>query len=50
MAETRIITDPSLAPVAEKVSAGQVLSYDDGVALFRSRDLHGIGRVANVVR
>ncbi len=42
--------DPDLAPIADKVSAGEVLSYDDGVALYRSRDLHGIGRLANVVR
>ena len=44
------VTDPALAPVAEKVRAGEVLSYDDGVALSRSRDLHGIGRLANFVR
>src|SRR3954451_6918703 len=45
-----MVTDPALRPVAEKVLAGQSLSYDDGVALYRSRDLHGIGRLANFVR
>src|SRR6187455_2114829 len=44
------VTDPSLAPVREKLLAGSSLSYDDGVALYRSRDLHGIGRLANLVR
>src|SRR5207237_6256886 len=34
----------------EKVLAGEVLSYGDGVTLYRSRDIHGIGRLANVVR
>lgn len=45
-----LTTDPTLQLIAEKVLAGEVLSYDDGVALYASRDLHGIGRLANVVR
>jgi aminodeoxyfutalosine synthase len=44
------VTDPTLAAVREKVLAGQPLAYDDGVALYRSRDLHGVGRLANFVR
>jgi len=44
------VTDTALAPIAEKVGAGESLSYDDGVALYRSRDIHGIGRLANHVR
>src|SRR5436190_2612285 len=44
------VSDPALLPVAERVLAGESLSYDDGVALSRSRDLHGIGRLANFVR
>jgi aminodeoxyfutalosine synthase len=44
------LADPALAAVREKVLAGESLSYDDGVALYRSRDLHGIGRLANFVR
>jgi aminodeoxyfutalosine synthase len=42
--------DPVLRPVAEKVLAREALSYDDGVALYRSRDIHGVGRLANRVR
>jgi aminodeoxyfutalosine synthase len=44
------VSDPALQPVAEKVAAGESLSYDDGVALYLSRDIHGIGRMANFVR
>jgi aminodeoxyfutalosine synthase len=44
------VTDSSLAPVAAKVRAGEVLSHDDCVALYRSRDVHAIGRMANSVR
>jgi aminodeoxyfutalosine synthase len=44
------VSDPALLPIAEKVTAGERLSAADGVELYRSRDLHGIGRLANVVR
>ena len=44
------VSDPALAPVAEKVRSGEPLSHADGVTLYRSRDLHGIGRMANFVR
>jgi aminodeoxyfutalosine synthase len=44
------VSDPLLEPVREKVLAGQPLSRGDGVALFASRDIHGIGRLANFVR
>jgi aminodeoxyfutalosine synthase len=38
------VTDQNLQPIRAKVLAGEPLSYDDGVALYRSRDIHGIGR------
>src|SRR6185369_3673715 len=44
------ILDPLLQPVADKVLAGDLLSADDGMTLYQSRDLHGIGRLANFVR
>ena len=44
------VSDPALAPVAEKVRAGVPLSFEDGQALARSRDIWGIGRLANAVR
>src|SRR5258708_6617887 len=48
--EPQSLADPALRPVAERVMSGERLSYDDGVALYRSGDLHGIGRLANFVR
>jgi aminodeoxyfutalosine synthase len=49
------VTDASfsrsdLAPLAEKVLAGQRLSFEDGVRLFQTRDFLGLGRLANHVR
>jgi len=45
----RLISDPSLRPLAEKVERGERLSLDDGVALFSSGDLLGIGHMADAV-
>lgn len=39
-----------LLPIAEKVAAGTRLSFEDGVALFTSPDLLGVGLLANAVR
>jgi aminodeoxyfutalosine synthase len=50
MADPIPTTDPALRPIADKVMASESLSHADGVVLYRSRDLHGIGRLANVVR
>jgi aminodeoxyfutalosine synthase len=50
MSPVAYVDDPALEPVAEKVQSGEDLSLADGVALYRSRDLHGIGRLANLVR
>src|SRR6478672_13800116 len=44
------LTDPALRPIAGRVLVGESLSYDDGVTLYRTRDLHGLGRLANYVR
>jgi aminodeoxyfutalosine synthase len=43
------ITDPALHPIADKVLAGERLSAADGVALFRSGDLLGVGLMADAV-
>jgi aminodeoxyfutalosine synthase len=42
--------DPRLPAIAEKVRAGQRLSADDGLALYRTSDLLGVGYLANLVR
>jgi aminodeoxyfutalosine synthase len=47
---TPTVTDPALHPIADKVVAGESLSQTDGETLYISRDLHGIGRLANFVR
>jgi aminodeoxyfutalosine synthase len=44
------IADAALRPVAEKVAAGQRLNFDDGMALWNSRDIFTIGALANSVR
>ena len=44
------ITDQRLKPIAERVLAGERLSVDDGIALYRSPDLLAVGWLANYVR
>jgi aminodeoxyfutalosine synthase len=39
-----------LRPVAEKVAGGRRLSFEDGVALFTTPDVLGVGTLANFVR
>jgi aminodeoxyfutalosine synthase len=38
-----------LAPLAPKALSGERLTFEDGVALFQTRDLLGLGRLANAV-
>jgi len=44
------LSDPSLEPIAAKVLAGERLTREDGVALYASRDLIGIGQMADFAR
>jgi aminodeoxyfutalosine synthase len=44
------VADAALRPIAEKVITGEPLSVADGLALYASRDVHGIGRLANLAR
>ena len=50
MTDSLRVTDSALRPIADKVADGEWLSAADGLALFESRDLHGVGRLANFVR
>ncbi|MEM8873441.1 MAG: CofH family radical SAM protein [Planctomycetota bacterium] len=50
MATAPRVADPALQPTAEKVATGEPLSFEDGMACFASRDLHGVGRMANFMR
>jgi len=43
------VRDKGLVPIAEKVFEGERLSFEDGVKLFRSSDIHTIGFLANFV-
>jgi len=42
--------DRRVATLLEKVQAGEPLNYDDGLALYRTNDLLGLGYLANLVR
>ncbi len=45
-----VIEDSQLTPILEKVMAEERLSYEDGVAMFRSSDILALGYLANLVR
>jgi aminodeoxyfutalosine synthase len=47
--DRKLISDPTLTPLADKIERGERLSQADGVTLFRSSDLLGIGHMANAV-
>ena len=49
MAELKL-SDTSLRPIADKVLAGERLSFDDGVTLYKTPDLLAVGWLANYVR
>jgi aminodeoxyfutalosine synthase len=44
------VTDPALAAIEEKIAAGISLSRDDGVAMFRTGDIHTLGRLAQAAK
>jgi aminodeoxyfutalosine synthase len=43
-------TASPMQAIAEKVAAGERLTFEDGVFLFRTPELHALGRLANDVR
>jgi aminodeoxyfutalosine synthase len=44
------LRDVALEPIREKVLQGRRLSFEDGLALYRTHDLLGLGLLANHVR
>jgi aminodeoxyfutalosine synthase len=46
----RVALDPALEPIREKVLAGERLSREDGLTLYRTRDIFTVGELANIVR
>jgi aminodeoxyfutalosine synthase len=45
-----IIDDQRLRPILDKVQAGERLSFDDGLVLYRTSDILSVGYMANLVR
>src|SRR5215213_6782798 len=45
-----VIDDRRLLPIRDKVIAGERLSAEDGLALFRTTDILSLGYLANIVR
>ena len=47
---TETLKKPQLDEISERVTTGQRLSFEDGLALFHSNDLLLVGDLANLVR
>jgi aminodeoxyfutalosine synthase len=45
-----VFEDTRLKPILDRVEAGVRLSYEDGVAMYRSPDILALGYMANLVR
>jgi len=45
-----LIRDDRLRPIRDKVQARERLSREDGLLLFHTEDLHGLGRMADLVK
>jgi aminodeoxyfutalosine synthase len=43
-------TDARLDSIYNKITAGERLGFDDGIALYESRDIIGVGRLADIER
>jgi aminodeoxyfutalosine synthase len=44
------LLDPALLPILAKVESGERLTGEEGMALYASRDLNGLGYLASIVR
>jgi len=45
-----LLMSPQMAAIADKVFAGERLSFEEGVALYTTPDLYTVGRLANWLR
>ena len=50
MAVNPKLVSPALRPILEKVEAGARISDAEAIELYESRDLNGVGMIANIVR
>jgi len=41
---------PELRPICDKVLAGERITDEEGITLYNSRDINGLGSIANIVR
>ena len=46
----QMLENTELSEIANKVERGERLTFEDGLALFKSNDLNAIGYLANQVR
>ena len=44
------LSDRSLGPIAEKIQAGERLSFSEGMQLFHTPDMNALSQLANLVR
>ena len=49
LVDEKLVEDKELLPIAEKVAAGERLSFEDGVKLFNTNDLLTLGKLADFV-
>ena len=47
---SRAVRDPELLPIVAKVELGERLSFEDGLRLYQTPDLTGVGALAHAVR
>ena len=45
-----LFRDQRLEPLWDKVQAGERLDRDEGLLLFETEDLHGVGRLADAAK
>ena len=45
--DRKLVRDPALAPIADKVERGERLTHEEGTLLFRTPDLLGLGHLAD---
>ncbi len=47
---TGLVVSSELRPILKKVEEGERISHEDALLLYQSRDLNGVGAIANLVR
>lgn len=50
MAVNQRLLAPELRPICEKVQAGERITDEDCLVLYASRDINGLGAIANIIR